>query len=480
MIPTPKRNLPAISVRINGGALQQMGETIRLIGRGIVEGSTYLPIRNLAAAWASTAPPKDYLGQARAVFRGFLNRWRYVRDPATREMVTYSPEAVYRLMLAGDGIGVGLGKGAGDCDCATVALGALYSAIGFPVRIATIAKPGSPPSQLMDHVFPEIEIPKYGWVTTDPVLWPRAGFGAHPPASRKKIYDLSGNVVGSSGNLGGEDMRHPYNWQSYGQAYDRQIGLPPIQTIPDYSGVLGTVVDYYPGSEPEDWSTVGLAGWGYLSPSMGVISGEMLGGLGVEVEDDQLEPGGYVRTPMMELSGADYTYVTQNGAPYNGMLGLGEDGEVYYYDGLSGWFKRLRRRIRRGFKRIGRGIRKVARGIRKIRKRIQKGIRRVIKKLPGGKFLVKIAGKIRKIAGKIIKPIAKIGKKLAPIAALIPGYGPAIAAGLRIGGKIAQHMGAAPGGAIQIRRAFGPPQMTDEALAAREDYERLLNSRFLH
>lgn len=275
-------------------------------------------------------------------------------------------------------------------------------------------------------------------------------------------------------------MRHPYNWQSYGQAYDRQIGLPPIQTIPDYSGVLGTVVDYYPGSEPEDWSTVGLAGWGYLSPSMGVISGEMLGGLGVEVEDDQLEPGGYVRTPMMELSGADYTYVTQNGAPYNGMLGLGEDGEVYYYDGLSGWFKRLRRRIRRGFKRIGRGIRKVARGIRKIRKRIQKGIRRVIKKLPGGKFLVKIAGKIRKIAGKIIKPIAKIGKKLAPIAALIPGYGPAIAAGLRIGGKIAQHMGAAPGGAIQIRRAFGPPQMTDEALAAREDYERLLNSRFLH
>jgi hypothetical protein len=476
MIPTPKRNLPAISIRINGGPLQQMGETIRLIGRGIVEGSTYLPIRNLAAAWASTAPPKDYLGQARQVFRGFLDRWRYVRDPATREMVTYSPDAVYRLMLAGDGVGVGLGKGAGDCDCATVALGALYSSIGFPVRIATIAKPGSPPSQLMDHVFPEIEIPGYGWVTTDPVLWPRAGFGAHPPMSRKKIYDLSGNVVGSSGNLGGDDMQQPYNW-NYGAS---SVGIPPIQVFPDYTSALGAIVDYWPGSEPEDWSTVGLAGWGYLSPSMGVISGEMLGGLGVEVEDDQLEPGGYVRTPMMELSGSDYSYVQRTGAPYHGMLGLGEDGEVYYYDGLSGWFKRLRKRIRRGFKKIGRGIRKVAKGIRKIRKRIQKGIRKVIKKLPGGKFLVKIAGKIRKVAGKIIKPLAKFGKKLAPIAALIPGYGPAIAAGLRIGGKIAQHMGQAPGGSIQIRRAYGPPRMTDEALAARDDYARLLNSRFLH
>ena len=45
---------------------------------------------------------------------------------------------------------------------------------------------------------------------------------------------------------------------------------------------------------------------------------------------------------------------------------------------------------------------------------------------------------------KIVKPLVKfVGKyasKLAPIAALIPGYGPAIAAGLKIAGKVANAM----------------------------------------
>ncbi|MDD4934088.1 MAG: hypothetical protein PHO89_11580 [Methylacidiphilaceae bacterium] len=469
-----------MTIRIPGGALDQMRETIRVIGRGIVQGSTYLPIRNLAAAWASMAAPKNYIEQAQSVFDGFLSRWRYVRDPVTRELVTYSPEAIYRLMLAGDGVGVGLGLGAGDCDCATVALGALYHAIGFPVRIATIAKPGSAPSQLMDHVFPEINVPGVGWVTTDPVLHPRGKFGDHPPACRKKIYDLSGNVVGYWGNLkGGNDMKRPYNWQSYPKdylgGYLGSIGyeLPePYQA--DHSGLLGAV-EYWPGSEPQEWSTVGLAGWGYLSPSMGVIDGTALGGIGVEVDDEQLDPSGYVRTPMIELGGSDYQYVAANGRPYDGMLGLGDDGEVYYYDGLGGWFKRLRRRIRRGFKKIGRGIRKVARGIRKVRKRIQKGIRKVVRRLPGGKMLLKIGGKLRKIAMRVVKPLAKFGRKLAPIAAMIPGYGPAIAAGLRIGGKIAQHMGGAGRGAVQIRRAYGPTAIQPEAFEAREDYSRILH-----
>jgi hypothetical protein len=183
---------------------------------------------------------------------------------------------------------------------------------------------------------------------------------------------------------------------------------------------------------------------------------------------------------MIELGGADYQYVATNGRPYDGMLGLGDDGEVYVYDGLGGWFKRLRRRIKRGFKKIGRGIRKVARGIRKVRKRIQKGIRKVVRKLPGGKMLLKIGGKLRKVAMKVVKPLAKFGRKLAPIAAMIPGYGPAIAAGLRIGGKIAQHLGAGREAwprysAVRIRRAYGPTVPTPEAFDAREDYSRMMH-----
>ena len=75
-------------------------------------------------------------------------------------------------------------------------------------------------------------------------------------------------------------------------------------------------------------------------------------------------------------------------------------------------------------------------------KKIKKGIRKVISKIPGGKFLLKIADKIHKVAMKFVKPLMKfVGKyasKLAPFAAIIPGFGPAIAAGLHVAGKIAQ------------------------------------------
>jgi hypothetical protein len=115
--------------------------------------------------------------------------------------------------------------------------------------------------------------------------------------------------------------------------------------------------------------------------------------------------------------------------PKDGMLALGDDGTIYQYDGTlgRGFFKRL--------------FRRVAKGIRKVAKRIKKGIRKVISKLPGGKFILKIADKIHKVAMKIVKPLMKfVGKyasKLAPFAAMIPGFGPAIAAGLHISGKIA-------------------------------------------
>ena len=85
------RPLQLLRVQIRGENLDQMVETIRLIGRAIRAGSQYLPIRNLAAAWATEAPPKDYLGQANCIYRRFLQRWRYVKDPLTRELVIWVP-----------------------------------------------------------------------------------------------------------------------------------------------------------------------------------------------------------------------------------------------------------------------------------------------------------------------------------------------------------------------------------------------------
>lgn len=202
--------------------------------------------------------------------------------------------------------------------------------------------------------------------------------------------------------------------------------LPNIESYQSYDGLLGAD-DYDGRNEPAEWSSVGLRDFGYLVPNYdarggGIIQGGMLGGLSAEVIPEY--QGGMARTPMIELAPKDYEYMQQVGQPYPGMYGLGDDGTVYQYDGLGGFFKRLFRKVK------------------KVAKRIRKGIRKVVKRLPGGKMLLKIGGKIRKIAMKVVKPMTKfIGKyagKLAPIAAMIPGYGTAIAAGLRIAAPIAR------------------------------------------
>lgn len=194
----------------------------------------------------------------------------------------------------------------------------------------------------------------------------------------------------------------------------------------DLSGFLGFEES---SATPQEWSSVGLAGFGYLAGEMGVISGDEQNLPLAEVMSDA---DGIARTPLVELAPQDFQYVKQYGQPYNGMLGLGDDGTVYQYNGNlgAGFFSKL-------FKRIRKGVRKVA-------QRIKKGLRKIISKLPGGKWILKIADKIHKVAMKLVRPLMKfVGKyasKLAPIAALIPGYGPAIAAGLKIAGKVANLM----------------------------------------
>jgi len=122
----------------------------------------------------------------------------------------------------------------------------------------------------------------------------------------------------------------------------------------------------------------------------------------------------------------DYNYIKQNGAPYEGMLALGDNMEVYTYDGSLGFFKKLFRKIKKGTKKAIKKAKQLA--------------KKLLKKIPGGKYLLKLGEKLWKVSKKLVGPLAKlvgpIAKKLAPIAALIPGYGPAIAAGLHMTGKI--------------------------------------------
>lgn len=178
-----------------------MLRTLKLIGNAIRNGSTYLPIRMHAAALATRAGPKDYLGQVKEVYDDATRRWRYVNDPFGAELLTYGPEAMARYVLALDNRGVGLGRGAGDCDCIAAAIGAELMSIGRPIRLGLTAPPMSLPGRRFSHVFSQAYVPKVGWVTVDPVLYPDQPFGAVTRHSRIAVFNLSGKLLGYAGNM---------------------------------------------------------------------------------------------------------------------------------------------------------------------------------------------------------------------------------------------------------------------------------------
>lgn len=396
-----------------------MRSTIRIIGKAIKDGSLYLPIRNRAAALASKALPKDYLGQLQEVFDDFVKRWRYVKDPHGKELVTTSPHQVFHLVMGGNSTdpGAGFGRGVGDCDDATVAIGAQLMSIGFPVRIATIAPEGAPPGRLMSHVFCQAEVPNKGWVTVDPVVFPHKGAFYTPPNSRLAAFTLEGRYLGGSGNI-----RNISGLSGLDTKGEKKMHINDFE---DLSGADD--FDTTPG-DPLDFREYGIKDFGIYSEAMGILDlGEGSIGLAAEVDVDEF---GLARTPILELRPRDYQYIRRFQRPYMGMLALGDDLEVYEYDTNLGFFKKLFKKIKKKVKAVRKKIRKVA--------------KKLLKKIPGGKALLKLGKKVWKISQKILKPLTKFvgkyAKKLAPIAALIPGYGPAIAAGLHTAGKIANLM----------------------------------------
>lgn len=332
----------------------------------------------------------------------------------SRELLTFGPKALATLVLNLDGRGVGRGRGAGDCDCIAAGTGALLESIGIRTRLAVTAPVNAPPGPLMAHIFVQALVPKQGWITVDPVVHPQYGFGHTPDHSRIAYFSLSGQLLGKQGNvtgLAGTNESEDLQMSQYGQ-------IPDLTQWQDYG--MGGVDDY--NERPEDWRMYGLPQWGAFTEQMGMIDGCGLG-LAAEVTPELYGNKVLARTPMLELTPKDYRYVQVMRRPYNGMMALGDTGALYQYDGLGGFFKRL-----------WRGVKKVAR-------KVRGGVRKVLKKTRAGRYLIKIGKKIRSVAQKFVRPLARfVGKyaaKLAPVAALLPGYGPAIAAGLYTAGKVA-------------------------------------------
>jgi len=404
-----------------------MRETIRIIGSAIKDGAKHLPIRNHAAALATTAGPKDYLGQLNAVFDSFVRNWRYVKDPFGTELVTRSPNALYNLVIGGGpkNPGIGEGKGAGDCDDATAAIGAQLRAIGFPVRIAVTSRPGSPPGPFFHHVFAQASVPGVGWLSVDPVPYPVHGFGYTPVHSRIAYYDLDGNLMGYEGNVRGlsGDNKEVIEMQ--------KNRFPDVTQMTDWGSYYGLAGED-DGLEPLDWRQHILKDFGIYSEHLGIMSGEGMN-LAAEVEYMRAPDGSYIaRTPMLELAPDDYAFVQRYKFVPHGTMALGDDGSIYryQYENLGGFFKRL--------------FKKAKSVVKKVVHKVGGAVKKVLKKIPGGKYLVKLGEKVWKIANKFVKPLIKfVGKyaaKLAPVAALIPGYGPAIAGALYTAGKVANLM----------------------------------------
>lgn len=409
--------------------LQAYKTTVRLIGEAIRNGSQYQPIREYAAGIATTAGPKDYLGQVRALYDDFTkNRWRYVKEPG--EIVPLSGRAIFQQVL---GAFAPQGqRGFGDCDCATAALGSAFAAIGLPVEIVTTAPPGA--EKLFTHVLPRVNVPRIGWIAADAVAFPQHGLGYFPPSARVAHWDLNGHLNRTEGRflvplaLGDDDNETKKTKR--GENMERT-------QYPDY-GLSNYGLAGADGAEPLDYAVYGLKEFGAYSPIMGLYSNEQ-DALLFEVGDDEADAitgngTRLVRSKMLEISPVDYRHFLATGAPRARAVALGDDGTIYQWqqaEGMgAGFFKRL-------FKRIGKGVKKFAGKIKGFAKKL-------VKMLPGGKYLVKIYDKIHKVAMKLIAPLTKfVGKyaaKLAPIAALIPGYGTAVAAALYSAGKIANIM----------------------------------------
>jgi len=413
-------------------------KTVQLIGQAIREGARYYPIRNHAAQVAARAPRKNYIRQLHELYKDFVKRWRYVRDPVGVELLHTTGPAIFGQIL---GFDAPRHRGIGDCDDATVALGSMAESIGLSARIVTIASPGK--HGLFTHVYPELLIPQVGWIAADPVAYPAHGIGYNPPAQRRAIWDLDGNLIQASGDLPPEFFTMA---QKQGEEKTMSLAGLNYHSFHDFGlenfGMAGT-----DDAPPLDWSSWYLKDFGaYVDNPYPMINADQMG-LMMEYGDDDVI--GYcsdgqpvVRTKVLEMDPQEVAYLLRSGQPRPGTVALGDDGTVYQWEelpGLGGWFRRLFKKIgrgiKKGFRAIGKGVKWVVRGIGKV-------ARKLIKKLPGGKYLIKIYDRVKTVAMKAVRPlvklIGKIGKFVAPIAAIIPGYGPAIAAVLYKAGTIAK------------------------------------------
>src|SRR5574342_984764 len=117
--------------------------TLAQMGRTAKAASDTWTFRKWAARLATKAPPRDYRGQLRHLYRGVLDRWRYVAEPeewihgTPRSLIAHLLGVEYNSLPSTDPTRVDLErvpatqKGWGDCDDVATVVAAGVRALGM-------------------------------------------------------------------------------------------------------------------------------------------------------------------------------------------------------------------------------------------------------------------------------------------------------------------------------------------------------------
>ena len=191
-----------------------LGVALRNMGRAARQAGGTFTVQEWANRLATRAGPRDYVGQLGELYKGIIDRWRYVMEPGER--VPGSASAVLRYTLGAkynkgptcpdplrcDVEGTNWKhKGWGDCDDVSALTAAGVLALGMTPVFRVVRWPNGA------HVSVLARTPQGRMVSIDPVGHPKEEFGwaMDPPGSSVLTFDLDGRQLGGSA-LGAEPM----------------------------------------------------------------------------------------------------------------------------------------------------------------------------------------------------------------------------------------------------------------------------------
>lgn len=125
LLGAPQFNGPPVGYSNIPAGVAGTAETIKAMGQLAVQGSMHPEVVELARSITRHLAPKDYRGEAAALYRWVKQHVRYVQDPRTIEWIQHPH---YTLLVSG----------AGDCDDHATALLALGMALGHGGAFRTV------------------------------------------------------------------------------------------------------------------------------------------------------------------------------------------------------------------------------------------------------------------------------------------------------------------------------------------------------